>query len=142
MIDPQVQALCDEFEIKIVPKHLYLMPGQTRAVTECKGNHALIDKMALNAVSGLVLACSDMIEEDASTFLDLFDRIPFGPLMMMSHRVARNSPSGPCSCGHAIPHGAALNLVDGSGGAEGRPERGACQRGRQGPGSAIQTSPP
>lgn len=41
--------------------------------------------MALSAVSGLVLACSDMIEEeDASAFLDLLDRIPFGLLMMMA----------------------------------------------------------
>lgn len=105
-VDPQVQALCDEFEIQIIPKSSYPLPGQTRAIasigrlirnhggaharlvltvlTECKGNHALIDEMALNAVSNLVLACNDMIEEDASAFLDLFDRIPFGPLMVMA----------------------------------------------------------
>lgn len=105
-IDPHIKALCGEFEIEIIPKSHYPLPGQTRAVasigrlirkrgdaharlvltilTECKGNHALIDEMALNAVSNLVLACSDMIEEDASGFLDLFDNIPFGPLMIMA----------------------------------------------------------
>lgn len=106
LIDPHVRALCAEFNVQIISKSAYPMPGQTRAVasigrlirnhgeaharlvltvlTECKGNHALIDEMALNAVSNLVLACSDMIEEDASAFLDLFDQIPFGPLMMLA----------------------------------------------------------
>jgi hypothetical protein len=105
-VDPAVQALCAEFEVEIIPKHLYPVPGQTRAVasigrlirnhgdaharlvltvlTECKGNNALIDEMTLSAVSNLVLACNDMIEEDASAFLELFDRIPFGPLMMLA----------------------------------------------------------
>lgn len=32
MIDPRVQALCDEFEVRIVPKSAYPGPGETRAV--------------------------------------------------------------------------------------------------------------
>lgn len=66
-------------------------------LTECKGNNALIDEMGLNAISNLVLACNDMIEEDASAFLDLFDRIPFGPLMMLA-----NELRGIVHQGHAL----------------------------------------
>lgn len=104
--DPRVKSLCSEFDIEIIPANVAPLPGQTRApasirriidkhgeaharlvltvLTECKGNSALIDEMGLNAVSSLVLGCADMIEEDASAFLDLFDKIPFGPLMMMA----------------------------------------------------------
>lgn len=118
-VDPKVQTICDEFEIEIVPKSTYPLPGQTRAVasigrlirchgdahtrlvltvlTECKGNSALIDEMALNAISSLVLACNDLIEEDASAFLDLFDRIPFGPLMAFA-----NELRGVVHQGHAL----------------------------------------
>ena len=53
--------------------------------------------MSLNAVSTLVLACSDMIEEDASAFLDLFDKIPFGLLMAMA-----NELRGIVHQGHAL----------------------------------------
>ena len=113
------RALCAEFEIEIVGKSRYPEPGQTRAIvsiariirrhgqaharmmltvlTECKGNNALIDEMSLNAVSTLVLACSDMIEEDASAFLDLFDKIPFGLLMAMA-----NELRGIVHQGHAL----------------------------------------
>jgi hypothetical protein len=31
-IDPRVTAFCAELDIEIIPKHLYPMPGQTRAV--------------------------------------------------------------------------------------------------------------
>jgi hypothetical protein len=32
MIDPRVQSLCDEFEVRIVSKSVYPAPGETRAV--------------------------------------------------------------------------------------------------------------
>lgn len=118
-VDPQVQALCDEFSVRIISKSAYPEPGETRAVAtigrlirnhgdaharlvltvlmECKGNHALIDEMALKAVSNIVLACKDMIEDDASAFLDLFDKIPFGHLMMLA-----NELRGIVHQGHAL----------------------------------------
>ncbi|PSJ57392.1 hypothetical protein [Pseudaminobacter soli (ex Li et al. 2025)] len=119
IVDPQVQALCDEFSVRIISKSAYPEPGETRAVAtigrlirnhgeeharlvltvlmDCKGNHALIDEMALKAVSTMVLACHDMIEEDASAFLDLFDKIPFGALMMLA-----NELRGIVHQGHAL----------------------------------------
>lgn len=115
----RAKALCAEFDIGIVPKSTYPMPGQTRAVvsidrlirnhgekhvrlvltilTECKGNDAMIDEMGLSAVSILVQACSDMIEENASAFLELFDQIPFGPLMVIA-----NELRGIVHQGHAL----------------------------------------
>ncbi len=116
---PTAQDLCDEFAVDIVPKNIYPMPGQTRAVAsierlirnhgeghawlvlcilaEGKGNNALIDETSLSAISSIVTACQDMIEADTSAFLELFDHVPIGPLMAMA-----NELRGVVHQGHAL----------------------------------------
>lgn len=106
MADARVLALLAEFDIEVIPAHRYPMPGQTRALAtvgriigrhgegharlvlcilgECRGNNALIDETSLTAVSSLVLACGEMVERDASGFLELFDTAPIGPMMVMA----------------------------------------------------------
>lgn len=108
-IDPRVQALCDEFDVRIVPRSIYPQPGETRAVAaiarvikmhgmeharlvmtvlvEGKGNAALIDYASIGAVSDIILACSDLVEADAGAFLEMFDRMPLGPLMAIAHEL-------------------------------------------------------
>lgn len=100
------ESLCAEFGIRIVPAYRYPMPGETRAtvtieriihkhgaeharlvlclLAECKGNHALIDEMSLYAISRLLLACPDLVEERMSDLLDLFDRLPLGKYMAVT----------------------------------------------------------
>ncbi|TIL94514.1 MAG: DUF3102 domain-containing protein [Mesorhizobium sp.] len=109
MIDPRVKALCDEFDVEIVDRHAYPEPGQTRAVVtirriidrhgeaharmvlcilaEGRGNQALIDEVSLWAISDLVLACADLVEADATGFLEMFDKMPLGPLMAIANEL-------------------------------------------------------
>ncbi len=103
MTDPAVQALCDEFELKIVPANVAPLPGQTRAVQtigrilrkhgeahtrlvlacliETEGNDGLVDEVSLWAVSDLIRACPRWVEEHTSEWLEAFDQIPLGKLM-------------------------------------------------------------
>ncbi|PWJ80622.1 hypothetical protein C7441_112164 [Pseudaminobacter salicylatoxidans] len=105
MIDPRVKALCDEFEVRIVPKSVYPGPGETRAVgtlqkilarhgveharlvmttlAETDNNKASLDQAALGAVSGLVRACPEYVE-DASKWLAAWDATPVGELQWIS----------------------------------------------------------
>lgn len=107
--NPRVNALCAEFDIRIVPKHRYPEPGETRAVAtieriirrhgeahvrlvlsvlaETKGNGSLIDETTLWAVSDLLIACADIIEADASAVLELFDELPLGPLIAITNEL-------------------------------------------------------
>lgn len=99
-----VQTICAEFGIEVIPGNRYPQPGQTRAVAtmrniirkygeghfrlimttlgETKGNNAMIDETSLWATSDLILACPDWVENRTSEWLDWWDRIPLGPIMI------------------------------------------------------------
>jgi len=109
MIDLGVERLLREFDIQVVARNQYPQPGQTRAVgtvrriiekrgieharlvlcvlAEGKGNHALIDEYSLTAVSDILIACSDLVEEDAGAVLEMFDTIPLGPFMALTYEL-------------------------------------------------------
>lgn len=102
MKDPRVQALCDEFGISIVDKHRYPEPGQTRAVetlhrilrrygeghvrmvlatlAETQNNKGQLDEVLFWATSDLVQACPEIIENNASAWLAVWDTAPVGEL--------------------------------------------------------------
>jgi len=102
-VPPDVQRLCDEFDIRIVPKHTYPAPGETRAVStlerilhkhgeghlrfvlstiaETKGAGGLLTEVTLWAVSDLVRACPQWADERASDWLEAWDRMPFGEMI-------------------------------------------------------------
>lgn len=99
-----VESICSEFAIEIVPASVYPQPGQTRAVAtmrnimtkygeghfrlvmttlgETKGNNALIDEASLWATSDLIRACPDWVENRTSEWLEWWDRIPLGTIMI------------------------------------------------------------
>jgi hypothetical protein len=99
-----VVGLCSEFGVKIVDKHRYPMPGETRALVTIEriirrhglahtrlvmstlaetegGNSGLIDETSLWAVSDLVRACEAWIEADTSRWLFAWDALPMGAYM-------------------------------------------------------------
>ncbi|NTG12685.1 DUF3102 domain-containing protein [Agrobacterium rhizogenes] len=98
-----VRTICAEYDIEIVPGNVYPQPGQTRAVAsmclilakygeghfrlvmttlgETRGNNALIDQVSLWAVSDLIRACPEWVEERTSEWLQWWDEIPLGPIM-------------------------------------------------------------
>lgn len=100
MIDPRVQALCDEFDVEIVAAHRYPELGQTRAVktilrilrrhgedharwvlrtlTETANNKAMLDEAGLWAASDLVLAYWGDIQTDPSAWFEVWDSVPVG----------------------------------------------------------------
>ncbi|SDP46319.1 Protein of unknown function [Phyllobacterium sp. YR620] len=104
MSKASVETICSEFEIEIVPANVYPEPGQTRAVAtmrnimrkygeghfrlvmttlgETKGNNALIDEASLWATSDLIRACPDWVENRTSEWLEWWDRIPLGTIMI------------------------------------------------------------
>lgn len=99
-----VRSICAEFDVEIIPANEYPKPGQTRAVAtlgrilekrgeghlrlvmstlaETKGNQWLIEECSLWAVSDLILACSEWIDENAAAWLDLWDRLDLGSIML------------------------------------------------------------
>lgn len=101
--DAIARAICAEFSIKIIPGNVQPLPGETRAIgtlrrivdkhgeahlrlvvstlAETTGNQGLITEMSLWAVSDLVIACSEWIEEDASSWFEAWDAIPLGATM-------------------------------------------------------------
>ncbi|MCC2612639.1 DUF3102 domain-containing protein [Neorhizobium petrolearium] len=101
--EARVRAICAEFGIEIIPGNEYPKPGQTRAtasidrimqkhgegharlvlstLSETKGNHGLITQTSLWAASDLILACSEWIETDLTSWFDAWDKIPMGFLM-------------------------------------------------------------
>lgn len=105
MIDPRVQSLCDEFEVRIVPKSAYPGPGETRAVgtlqkiiskhgmeharlvmttlAETENNKASLEQAAFGAASGLIRARPADVE-DASKWLAVWDATPVGELQWIS----------------------------------------------------------
>ncbi|AVA21599.1 hypothetical protein NXC24_CH01960 [Rhizobium sp. NXC24] len=98
-----VRAICAEYDIEIIPANIYPMPGQTRAVAtmcqilakygeghfrlvmttlgETRGNNALIEQSSLWAVSDLIRACPEWVEERTSEWLQWWDEIPLGPII-------------------------------------------------------------
>lgn len=104
-----VNSLLAEFDIEVVARNQAPMPGQTRAVgtvarlaekhgvehmrlvlcilAEGKGNDALIDEYSLTAVSDILLACSDLVEQDAGAVLEIFDKVPMGPFMALAYEL-------------------------------------------------------
>lgn len=117
----KVAGLCAEFDIEVISKHRPPLPGQTRATAtiariidkrgedhvrlvlsalgETRGNNALIDEVTLWAVSDLFLACADIVEDDISTVLDLFDQLPFGPLIATVNELRGIVPQRPALAG-------------------------------------------
>ncbi len=101
--EAKVRAICAEYDIEIIPGNVYPQPGQTRAVAtmcqilakygeghfrlvmttlgETRGNNALIDQVTLWAVSDLIRACPDWVEERTSEWLQWWDEIPLGPII-------------------------------------------------------------
>lgn len=108
MIDPQVQALCDEFGIRIVPKSVYPEPGETRAVgaltkiinrhgteharlvmttlAETENNKAALEASAFGAASDLIRARPEWIA-DASKWLAVWDACPVGELQALAYEL-------------------------------------------------------
>ena len=107
MVDPRVQALCDEFNVRIIAKNDYPRPGETRSVatlakiidrhgigharavmitiTETANNKASLDADVFGAVSDLLLACAKWYEDDPSKWLQVFDACPVGELQYLAH---------------------------------------------------------
>lgn len=114
MIDPRVQALCDEFGIVIVPKHRYPRLGETRAVaairkvierggmddarlvlqtlTETSNNKASLEAECIGATFDLVRACRQQYEEDPSRWFEVWDRCPIGELQAMVRELRGEVP--------------------------------------------------
>lgn len=106
MIDPRVEALCEEFEVRIVPKSSYPGPGETRAVgalakiinrhgmeharlvmttlAETENNKLALEASAFGAASDLIRACPEWVE-DASKWLAVWDKTPVGELQDLTH---------------------------------------------------------
>lgn len=105
MTDPRVIALCEEYEVRIVPKSVYPGPGETRAVStlhkiierggmeharlvmstlvETTNNKASLDREAFGAASGLIRARPEDVEQ-ASKWLTAWDATPVGELQWIA----------------------------------------------------------
>ncbi len=99
-VPEHVQRMCEEFGIRIVPKHQYPAPGETRAVAtidriwrkhgeehlrlvlttlvETSNNKALIDETGLWAASDLVRAYWDDLQVDPEAWFEVWDSVPVG----------------------------------------------------------------
>ncbi len=104
MSQATVESICAEYDVEIISKSAYPVPGQTRAIATMKGilrkhgdghfrlvmttlsetrdNDALIDETSLWATSDLIRACPDWVENRTSEWLTWWDRIPLGPMMI------------------------------------------------------------
>lgn len=122
MIDPRVQSLCDEFDVRIVPKSAYPGPGETRAVgtlqkivtrhgmeharlvmstlAETENNKIALDAAAFGAASDLIRACPEWVE-DASKWLAIWDATPVGELQVLAYDLR----------GHVSMRGALAGLI-------------------------------
>lgn len=104
-VPDHVKRMCDEFDIRIVPKHRYPGPGETRAVAtldriwrkhgeehlrlvlttlvETANNKILLDEVGLWMASDMVRKCRAIIDDRAGDWLDLWDAIPAGELQFV-----------------------------------------------------------
>ncbi|MFC5385173.1 hypothetical protein ACFPLB_04235 [Aquamicrobium segne] len=109
MIDARVQALCVEFEIRIVGHHRYPEIGETRAVetlrliihrfgmdharmvmrtlAETSNNKACLDEVGFWMASDMVRACRQLIEQQPSEWLETWDAIPVGELQFITQEL-------------------------------------------------------
>lgn len=109
MIDRRVIMLCEEFDIEIIGKSRYPEPGQTRApetmsrivrrygeahmrlvlttLRETANNHALLDEVGMWSASDMIRACPEIVEQRAGDWLDLWDRMPVGPLQAIAQQL-------------------------------------------------------
>ena len=109
-IAADVIRLCAEFSIEIIGKSRYPEPGQTRAtetiarilrrhgephmrmvlttLRETANNHVLLDEVGLWSASDMVLACPEIVEQRAGDWLDLWDKLPVGPLQATAQQLA------------------------------------------------------
>ncbi|MDX0512751.1 hypothetical protein [Sinorhizobium medicae] len=103
MQSAKVRTICSEFGIAIVPANVQPMPGQTRALgtlerimarhgeghlrlvvatmAETTGNQGFINEYSAWAVSDLIRANADWIEDHAEEWFQAWDKIPLGFLM-------------------------------------------------------------
>ena len=110
MIDPRVKSLCDEFDVRIVPKSAYPGPGETRApetinrilrrhgeehvrlalstLRETANNHVLLDEVGLWCASDMIRARPDVVERQAGEWLALWDQMPVGQLQAIAQTVS------------------------------------------------------
>lgn len=106
MIDPRVSALCEEVGLQAIEGTAYPRLGQTRAINtirriierfgeeharlvlmtlaETANNKALVDEVCLWMASDMIRAFHAEIEQDASLWLSLWDRLPLGYLQFIS----------------------------------------------------------
>lgn len=113
-IPAHVQALCQEFGVRIVPKHTYPGVGETRAVaairrmidrrgigharivmstlTETANNKASLEAECIGAASDLLLACQDLQEEDPEKWFQVWDQCPVGELQAIAHDLRGRVP--------------------------------------------------
>jgi hypothetical protein len=108
MIDQRVQALCDEFDVTIVPKSAYPAPGETRAVgtlqkiisrhgmeharlvmttlSETENNKVALEGAAFGAASDLIRAKPKWVE-NTDNWYAVWDRCPVGELQALTHEL-------------------------------------------------------
>jgi hypothetical protein len=104
--DPRVRAMCTEFGVRIVEKHRYPEPGETRAVetlarilrrhgeghlrlvlstlAETDNNKGQLDEVLFWAASDMVRACPEIIEQRAGEWLAMWDACPVGELQFIA----------------------------------------------------------
>ncbi|MER9298765.1 DUF3102 domain-containing protein [Mesorhizobium sp. M0621] len=56
-------------------------------LAEGQGNSPLIDETSLTAISDLLRACPDLVEQHTTALLEMFDLIPLGPMMALAHEL-------------------------------------------------------
>lgn len=114
MIDPRVQALCDEFSVEITGKSQYPAPGQTRAVgtirkmierhgmetarivfrtlLETENNKKSLEAETIGATLDLLLACRQHYEDDPEKWFRVFDACPVAGLQGIAHDLRGRVP--------------------------------------------------
>lgn len=113
-VPAHVQALCDEFGIRVVPKHSYPRIGETRAVasirkmidrrgieharvvmstlTETANNKASLEAECIGAASDLLLACQHLQEADPEKWFQVWDQCPVDELQAVAHDLRGRVP--------------------------------------------------
>ena len=105
IVPARIQQLCDEYGVRIVEKHRYPEPGETRAIAtidriwrrygedhirlvfstlvETANNKLLLDEAGLWMASDMVRKCRELIEKRAGDWLTVWDTIPGGELQFV-----------------------------------------------------------
>ncbi|KFB10351.1 hypothetical protein [Nitratireductor basaltis] len=108
---PHIAKICDEYGVSIIPANRYPGVGETRAVgamtkiaarhgeghlrlvlttlAETSNNHAFIDRDTLWCVSHLIRAYPNLIENQMSDWLAVFDEMPLGEMAFHNARSLR-----------------------------------------------------